>query len=67
VVEGVLMYLDEAAVAGLLRDEIQALCLSSPVRLIFSYMVRWDDGSVGFRPASAWVERWLAWRAEPFQ
>ncbi|MFM2447671.1 MAG: hypothetical protein RIS44_121 [Pseudomonadota bacterium] len=65
VIEGVLMYLKEADVAALLRDQIRALS-TVPVRLIFSHMVRWPQGRAGFRPSSWWVDRWLAWRAEPF-
>lgn len=66
VIEGVLMYLNEADVAALLRDQIRAVS-RLPVRLIFSHMVGWPDGRVGFRPSSVWVDRWLAWRAEPFK
>jgi methyltransferase (TIGR00027 family) len=66
VIEGVLMYLKEADVSALLRDQIRALSTTS-VQLIFSHMVRWPQGRAGFRPASWWVDRWLAWRAEPFQ
>jgi hypothetical protein len=29
-------------------------------------MTQWADGSAGFRPRSWLVERWLAWRNEPF-
>ena len=36
------------------------------MRVIFSFMTRWPDGSTGFRPRSALVEWWLAWRKEPF-
>lgn len=66
VLEGVLMYLDEADVASLLHDQIRALS-TAPVRLIFSHMVRWPEGRAGFRPSSRWVDRWLAWRSEPFR
>jgi methyltransferase (TIGR00027 family) len=65
VIEGVLMYLEEADVAALLRDQIRALS-TARVRLIFSHMVRWPQGRPGFRPSSWWVDQWLAWRAEPF-
>lgn len=60
------MYLEEAAVAELLRNQIRALSVRS-VRLIFSHMVSWPDGRIGFRPSSVWVDRWLAWQAEPFK
>jgi methyltransferase (TIGR00027 family) len=66
VLEGVLMYLDEVAVTTLLRDQIRALS-PVPVRVIFSHMVRWPEGRAGFRPSSRWVDRWLAWRSEPFR
>jgi methyltransferase (TIGR00027 family) len=66
VIEGVLMYLHLNDVAALLRDQIRALS-TVPVQLIFSHMVRWPQGRPGFRPSSWWVDRWLAWRAEPFQ
>jgi methyltransferase (TIGR00027 family) len=66
VIEGVLMYLKEAEVAALLRDQVRALSVA-PVRLIFSHMVRWPQGRAGFRPTSWWVDRWLDWRDEPFQ
>jgi methyltransferase (TIGR00027 family) len=66
VIEGVLMYLTEADVAALLRDQVRTLSLA-PVHLIFSHMVRWPQGPAGFRPNSWWVDRWLAWRDEPFQ
>ena len=36
-------------------------------RVIFSHMVSWADGRIGFRPSSVWVDRWLAWQAEPIQ
>lgn len=66
IVEGVLMYLEAAQVALLLRDQIRALS-PVPVRLVFSHMVRWEDGRSGFRPSSALIDRWLAWRSEPFK
>jgi O-methyltransferase involved in polyketide biosynthesis len=36
------------------------------IRIIFSFMTRWPDGSTGFRPRSGLIESWLAWRNEPF-
>jgi methyltransferase (TIGR00027 family) len=66
VIEGVLMYLDEADVVALLRDQIRTLS-TTPVQLIFSHMVRWPQGRAGFRPSSWWVDLWLLWRAEPFK
>jgi O-methyltransferase involved in polyketide biosynthesis len=66
VIEGVLMYLKEAEVAALLRDQVRDLSVA-PVRLIFSHMVSWPQGRAGFRPTSWWIDRWLDWRDEPFQ
>lgn len=66
VIEGVLMYLSEAAVVDLLRHQLPQQLSTAPVSLIFSHMVRWPDGTTGFRPASRWVNLWLAWRAERF-
>jgi methyltransferase (TIGR00027 family) len=66
VIEGVLMYLDETAIAALLRDQVRALS-KMPVKLLFSHMVRWSEGRAGFRPSSWWVDRWLSWRSEPFK
>ena len=66
VIEGVLMYLDETAIAGLLRDQVRALS-TVPVQLLFSHMVRWTEGRAGFRPSSWLVDRWLSWRSEPFK
>lgn len=64
ILEGVLMYLAPDRVRSLL----QTLCQDPAprVRLIFSFMTRWPDGRSGFRPRSALIERWLAWRGEPF-
>jgi O-methyltransferase involved in polyketide biosynthesis len=39
---------------------------SNRVRIVFSFMTKWPDGRSGFRPHSWLVERWLAWRNEPF-
>jgi hypothetical protein len=36
------------------------------LRVVFTFMTRWPDGSSGFRPRSWLVERWMAWRGEPF-
>ncbi|NDZ16764.1 hypothetical protein C7T35_38870 [Variovorax sp. WS11] len=64
IAEGVLMYLSPEAIDRL----FQALAaLRAPsTRMVFSFMSKWPDGSTGFRPRSRWVERWLAWRSEPF-
>ena len=64
IAEGVLMYLSPKAIERL----FQALAaLHAPsIRLVFSFMSKWPDGSTGFRPRSRWVEWWLAWRSERF-
>lgn len=64
VIEGTLMYLSPDGVAKLfdsLRDYP-----TDRLRVFFSFMTRWPDGGTGFRPRSWLVERWLAWRSEPF-
>lgn len=66
IIEGVLMYLKSDTVKDLLGSQIKSLSLQ-PIHLIFSSMVRWPDGRTGFRPASWWVDFWLAWREEKFQ
>lgn len=66
VIEGVLMYLEETAIVALLRDQVRALS-TLPVKVIFSHMVRWDEGRSGFRPSSWLIDRWLSWRSEPFK
>lgn len=64
VAEGVLMYLSPASIdrffASLRRMSAARL------RVIFSFMTRWPDGTSGFRPRSWLIERWLGWRGEPF-
>jgi methyltransferase (TIGR00027 family) len=64
IAEGLLMYLGAEHVERLLASLRQLS--TGPVRLVFSYMVRWPDGTSGFRPSSWWIDRWLAWRGEPF-
>lgn len=64
IAEGLLMYLRAEHIERLLASLQQSS--AGPVRLMFSYMVRWPDGTSGFRPSSAWIGRWLAWRGEPF-
>ena len=64
IIEGVLMYLSPAAIARLfaaIRD-----LSDGRLRVLFSFMSAWPDGRSGFRPHSMLVERWLAWRKEPF-
>lgn len=64
IMEGVLMYLSQADIDRLF-DALHQFS-SAQVRIVFSFMTRWADGSAGFRPHSWLVERWLAWRKEPF-
>lgn len=64
VIEGVLMYLPPAEVTRLLHS-LRKLA-NGRVCIIFSFMTAWPDGGSGFRPKSWLVERWLAWRKEPF-
>ena len=64
VIEGMLMYLnppDVDRLFGLLRQ-----LSAKRVRIVFSFMSEWPDGRCGFRPYSWLIERWLAWRNEPF-
>jgi methyltransferase (TIGR00027 family) len=62
--EGVLMYLPENIVASIFQD-LASACGSTKV--LFSFMPRWSDGSVGFLPKSQLVTRWLQARSEAFQ
>jgi methyltransferase (TIGR00027 family) len=64
IIEGVLMYLPPADVARLF-DTLRSLA-PARTRVAFTFMTRWPDGGSGFRPKSWLIERWLAWRAEPF-
>jgi methyltransferase (TIGR00027 family) len=64
IAEGVLMYLSTADIDRLF-DALARLRAPS-ARMVFSFMSKWADGSTGFLPRKRWVERWLAWRNEPF-
>jgi methyltransferase (TIGR00027 family) len=64
IIEGMLMYLSPTDVARLF-DALRQLA-GNRVRIVFSFMTKWPDGRSGFRPHSWLVERWLAWRNEPF-
>lgn len=64
IMEGLLMYLPPAEISRLF-NALRAL-RARRTRIIFSFMTRWPDGSTSFRPRSALIERWLAWRNEPF-
>lgn len=64
IIEGVLMYLSQTDIDRLFAALRQLS--SGRVRIVFSFMTKWADASSGFRPRSWLVERWLAWRDEPF-
>ncbi len=64
VAEGVLMYLQAAAVSKLFAG-LQTF-RARHLQLLFSFMNQWPEGSNGFRPRSRLVEHWLHTRAEPF-
>lgn len=64
IIEGVLMYLPVNDVRQIFTS-LQRLAGGS-VQIIFSFMSQWPDGSCGFRPRSWLIEKWLAWRGEPF-
>lgn len=64
IIEGVLMYLTPAGMARLF-DYLRGFS-GGRMRIIFSFMTKWPDGRSGFRPHSWLIERWLAWRNEPF-
>ena len=64
IIEGVLMYLSPAAIVRLFAALRKVS--GGRVRLLFSFMSAWPDGRSGFRPHSVLIERWLAWRKEPF-
>lgn len=65
IAEGLLMYLTNEEIVGLLIS-LRNLPVER-LRVIFSFMSRWPDGSLGFRPRSRLVERWLGRRGEPFR
>jgi methyltransferase (TIGR00027 family) len=64
IAEGVLMYLQPDRVHALFDSVASSGAPGS--EFIFSFMSLWPDGGHGFRPRSALIERWLAWRGEPF-
>lgn len=65
VAEGVLMYVDEGGVAGLLAS----IAARGPgrSRLAFTFMERDGAGRVRFRNSSLAIGAWLALRGEPFR
>lgn len=64
IAEGVLMYLQTERVNALLGRVAQSGAQES--EFIFSFMTQSPQGGCGFRPRSPLIERWLAWRGEPF-
>ena len=64
VIEGVLMYMSPKIVDQLFESfrKLEA----QRVRVLFSFMTEWPNGKIGFRPSSWLIDRWLAWRKEPF-
>ena len=64
VIEGVLMYMSPEIVDQLFESfrKLEA----QRVRVLFSFMTEWPNGKIGFRPSSWLIDRWLAWRKEPF-
>ena len=65
IAEGLLMYLPPMEIDRLF-DALHGLPVER-LRIVFSYITRWPDGSMGFRPQSKLIHRWLAWRGEPFK
>ncbi|MEO8743289.1 MAG: SAM-dependent methyltransferase, partial [Lysobacteraceae bacterium] len=65
IAEGLLMYLPPTEVEHLL-DALHGLSVER-LRIVFSYIAQWPDGSMGFRPQSRLIQRWLTWRGEPFK
>ncbi len=63
IIEGVLMYLSPADVDRLFHSLRQLS--SNRICIVFSFMTKWPDGGLGFRPRSWLVDCWLAWRNEP--
>jgi len=64
IIEGVLMYLSQTDIDRLFNTLRQLS--TGQIRIVFSFMTQWAEGSSGFRPRSWLIERWLTWRNEPF-
>jgi methyltransferase (TIGR00027 family) len=62
--EGVLMYLDPAAVDSLFAGLAALTCPS--LRFAFTYMEPGPDGSIAFAGSRPVVKAWLRWRKEAF-
>lgn len=65
VMEGLLMYLDAHEVDRVFQGLRH--CGARPLRLAFTAMATWPDGTGGFRPRSWIIDRWLSLRGEPFR
>lgn len=65
VLEAVLMYLDALDVDRVFQTLRTAR--GRPLRILFTTLSAWPDGSSGFRPHSWLVDRWLALRGEPLR
>lgn len=65
IAEGLLMYLDEPEVSGLMAD-LSSLASSSGA-VIFTFMEKAASGSIDFRGQSPLIARWLQKRREPFR
>ncbi len=65
VMEAVLMYLDALDVDRVFQT--LRTCRTRPLRILFTTLATWPDGSSGFRPHSWLVDRWLALRGEPLR
>lgn len=65
IAEGLLMYFPEQRVTELLGG--LARLTRPPAEVLFSFMARAPDGSIGFRGEHAAIGWWLRQRREPFQ
>ncbi|WP_367875170.1 class I SAM-dependent methyltransferase [Luteolibacter sp. Populi] len=65
IAEGLTMYFPEQQVTGLL-DSMRNVA-GTGGRVIFTFMARTEDGSIGFRGQCPAVDWWLRSRREPFQ
>ena len=65
VIEGVLMYMLPEIVDQLF--EFLRKLEAQRVRVLFSFMTKWPNGRIAFQPTSWVIDKWLAWRKEPFE
>jgi methyltransferase (TIGR00027 family) len=63
--EGLLMYLPEPRVRSLLGE--LATVTEGASRLVFSFMIERESGTIGFEPQSGLVSWWLAMKDERFR